>query len=147
MTPERATAPEVPENGGDVGRPLIAGWSAFLCWAAVGGTVALSIFAIASIGLWLLPLALVLAWLTSRYVASGPELLGLFAGAGVVPLVIGLASLGTSTAACPEQGAQRLQGAADNCGGLNPVSWLVIGALLTLLSIVAFGSLRRNDQR
>lgn len=129
-----------------VRRPGLGGWPGFGCWAIVGTALAFSFVAMASIGLFVLPAAFVVAWLTSRYVESGPELLGLIAGAAAVSLAVGLVNIDNFASSCPAEGSERLQESAASCGGLDPVPWLVTGALLALVSAGIFSWIRHRDR-
>jgi hypothetical protein len=102
----------------------------------------------ASIGLFVMPVAVAAAWLTSRHVDSGPELFGLVAGAGLVSFAVGLANIeNLGEEPCPASGSQGLQEGEATCGGLDPIPWLSVGAVLTLASASAFEWIRQRGRR
>lgn len=128
-------------------RRRVGGWPGLLCWGMVGGLFAFGFVAMASIGLFVVPVAVAAAWLTSRHVESGAELLGLITGAGLVSLAVGLANVENFEQSCPARGSEGLRESEDSCGGLDPIPWLLVGTLLTLASMSAFGWIRHGSSR
>jgi hypothetical protein len=96
-------------------------WRGFAAWVAAAALLVFSVLAMASIGLFLLPLALVCCWLAARSSRDALDLLGALSGAGLVCLAIG---------------------ALD---GFEAVLWLGVGLALTLGGPVAFVILRCRD--
>ena len=64
------------------------GWHGFAAWAAAGALLVFSLLAMASIGLFLLPFALVACWVAARASRDALDLLGALSGAGLVCLAI-----------------------------------------------------------
>jgi len=80
-----------------------------------------------SIGLLLLPFAALALFLTARRFPIGAETLGLVAGFGLVAMGIGLLNLGNHP--CPSRPFLFGPGqvGAMECGGGNPMAWLLGG--------------------
>jgi len=100
-----------------------SGWRWFAAWAAAGALVVFSVLALPSIGLFVLPFALVACWLVARRSRDSLSALGALSGGGLVCLVIVAA------------------------GGFDPMPWLAVGIALTLGGAVAFAVARRLDRR
>jgi len=128
-------------------RIRLSGWRGFAAWAFAGALVFFSILGSASIGLFVLPVALLTALLVARHTSWSPELLGTAAGAGIVCLLVGLLAQGD--AACPENGFLSLsRGEAEaGCGGVDASAWSVAGGLLLVLSIAAHAMIRLARRR
>ena len=129
---------------------MASGWGGFLVWAFVGALFSLSFLGAASIGLFVLPVALVALGLTSRFVRRGPELAGLLLGAAVLSLYVGLANLGSRP--CPSSGSGSgfvhvgtSERATSSCGGWNPRPWLLVGVTLAGSSVAAYSLARRRE--
>lgn len=99
---------------------MSSGWRWFAAWALAGALVVFAFLAAASIGLFVLPFAILALVLVARTHAGGREMLGLVAGAGIVSLLIAVLSTG--------------EGAAP---------WLLIGLGLVTAGIVAYMVARR----
>ena len=65
-----------------------SGWHWFWLWAAAGGLLLLATFSVATVGLFVAPLAFAAMWLAGRHSRSWPESLGLLTGFGVFCLAI-----------------------------------------------------------
>jgi hypothetical protein len=125
-------------------RRRLDGWQGFCCWAIVGALFAFAFVTMASIGLFVLPLAVVVGWLISRYVESGLELLGLAMGAGLISLAVGVASIENLGRSCPATGTERLEDERVRCGGVDPLPWLLVGTPIALMGVGAFGWFRHR---
>ena len=90
------------------------GWRWFAAWAAAGALVVFSLLASPSIGLFIVPFALVACWLVARRSRDSRSTLGILSGSGLVCL--GIAAL----------------------DGFDSLPWLVVGIALTLAGAVAF---------
>ncbi|MGH2994771.1 MAG: hypothetical protein ACRDON_09000 [Gaiellaceae bacterium] len=101
------------------------GWPWFWAWGLAGGLVLFALLTGFSIGLFLLPLAVVALVLVARRARGWPEGLGVLAGVAAVCLSVG-----------------GLQLAAD--GGLDPRPWLAVGAALGALAVGGYMFLRRR---
>ena len=99
---------------------MSSGWGWFAAWALAGALVVLAFLSAASIGLFVLPFALVALVLVARGSSGGPELLGMVAGAGIVSLLIAVLS-----------------------GADGAAPWLLVGLGLVTGAIVAYAVARR----
>jgi hypothetical protein len=119
-----------------------SGWSAFAAWSLAGTLFVLSVLGAASIGLFILPLALIALFLAVRFCSRWPEALGLLAGAGAVALLVAYRSRDYNP--CPDSGIITGNG---ECGGFSPTPWLVLGVVLLAASLVAYmGAVRWRRQ-
>jgi hypothetical protein len=66
------------------------GWRWFAAWLVVGGLLAFS--PLSSLGIFLLPVALVVCWLVGRSARASLELLGAVSGAGLFCLGVAFAA-------------------------------------------------------
>jgi hypothetical protein len=101
-------------------------WPWFGAWALAGALCSFAILGAASIGLFVLPLALVAFWLLLRRGASGLETLGAVAGAGAPCLLVAALAAGNETP--------------------DARPWLAAGLLLVAIGIGAYASLRRRPE-
>lgn len=114
-----------------------AGWRWFAAWAAVGGLLAFVVLAAPSVGLFALPVAGLALTLLLRSGRRWPELLGAVSGIGV--LFLAIAALNRDYAPCPDGGLVVTPGQTSlECGGLDPLPWLVAGGLLSLAGAAAY---------
>jgi hypothetical protein len=100
------------------GGPHTRRCAGFWGWAIVGGLAVFSLLSAASIGVLVAPAALIALAAMARSRPTWPEPLGVVAGAGFVTVAIGLLHL--------------------RAGGLDPVPWLIAGALLVAIACAAF---------
>jgi hypothetical protein len=116
------------------GRTDGRGWRWFGAWVVTGAGLTLSFLTGFSIGLLLLPFALVLV---TRLSPRLPEAAGFVSGIGVTLLVI--AFVNRNYRPCGS-GIVRLQPGETSfsCGGLNPQPWLVSGLALFASGCVAY---------
>jgi hypothetical protein len=112
-------------------------WKAFVAWSLAGGLLVFSVLTGFSIGLFVLPFALAAVLVTAKRASAWPEALGVVAGAGVVSLVI--AFLNRDYEPCPESGVETLSPGETSieCGGFDPMPWLIGGITLVSVSLVA----------
>jgi hypothetical protein len=97
------------------------GWRGFAAWAVAAALLVFSVLALPSIGLFVLPFALVASWLAARGSRDSLDLLGALSGAGLVCLAIA---------------------ALDR---FESVLWLGSGTVLTFAGAVAFAILRCRE--
>ena len=126
--------------------PQFAGWKGFLAWALAGGLLVFTFLSGFSIGLFVLPLAGVVLWLVARRATGWPETLGLGAGLGAVCLLV--AFLSRDYNPCPEGPVTLAPGETSfECGGLDPIPWLVAGLTFVLVSVLTYAFARRSRMR
>jgi hypothetical protein len=119
------------------------GWWRFTAWVFAG---ALTFFAFVtgfSIGLFVLPFAVIAIWLVARGGRIWPEILGLVGGIGVIGIVI--AALNHEGGGCKtteEDGFTTV-----TCGGIDPTPWLVSGLLLLAAAALLYGFARRRIEK
>ncbi|MGH9227041.1 MAG: hypothetical protein ACRD2W_25425 [Acidimicrobiales bacterium] len=122
-------------------RSELAGWAGFAAWAGAGALCGFAGVSLASVGLLILPLAVVALIAAGRRARPWPEVAGFLPGLGTgAGLFVGLVNLGSSP--CPSSGSASVgPGAATSsysCGGLDPVPWLVGGAILVVLGFAVY---------
>lgn len=110
----------------------------FGAWLAVGAALTLSFLAGFSIGLFVLPFALVLLAIVATRAPRLPEALGFVSGIGVALLLV--AFLNRDYEACPANGVLRLAPGQQSvsCGGLDPYPWLYLGLTVTAAGVVMY---------
>jgi hypothetical protein len=110
-------------------------WQGFVYWAAAGFLGAGALLSLMSIGLLLLPFAALALFLTARRFPIGAETFGLVGGFGLVAIGIGLLNLGNHP--CPSRPFLFAPGqvGAMECGGPNPIPWLLGGLVGLLLAL------------
>jgi hypothetical protein len=119
------------------------GWWRFTAWVFAG---ALTFFAFVtgfSIGLFVLPFAVIAVWLVARGGRIWPEILGLVGGIGVIGIVI--AALNHDGSGCKtteEDGFTTV-----TCGGIDPTPWLVGGLLLLAVASLLYAFARRRIEK
>jgi len=113
----------------------------FAAWVVAGGLLTFSLLSM--LGLFLLPVALVVCWLAGRSTRSALELLGAVAGAGLVCL--GIAFGARDYNPCPPGGSLRVPPGETSvsCGGFDPLPWLVAGLALVIAGALAYGIAHR----
>lgn len=106
-----------------------------LPWVVAWSLLCLAVLSLPSFGLFIAPVALVAlgaaAWRADEN-AAGP---GFAIGVALPLLAIGLMNLGYTP--CPEDGVLTIEPGEDSaeCGGWNPVPWLVAGGVLAGLGV------------
>jgi hypothetical protein len=103
----------------------------------------LTLSLLSSLGLFLLPVALVACWLAERSTRSALELLGALPGAGLVCL--GIAFGARDYSPCPPEGSLTIPPGETSvsCGGFDPLPWLVAGLALVVAGALAYGIAHR----
>jgi hypothetical protein len=116
------------------------GWWRFAAWVFAGGLTAFAWLTGFSIGLFLLPFAVLTIWLVARKGRIWPEILGMVSGLGVIGLVIAAINReGDSCRTTEENG-----GITITCGGIDPRPWLVGGLVLIAAGVLLFAFARRR---
>jgi hypothetical protein len=90
------------------------------------------------VGLFTLPLALLLTWSLIRYSPQRRDAIGLLAGAGGFGLILGIVNLGHRS--CGEAGAVMVLSSegSSSCGGWAPDPFFVIGSVLMAAAVVLY---------
>lgn len=121
------------------------GWAAFAAWALVGALLSFSVLGAASIGLFVLPAALLALAVVGWTVRVWPEIAGMLVGVAALSLFVGLVNLGSTP--CPASGsgfvsADGRTGTTSSCGGLDPSPWLLVGVALAGAGLAVFALAR-----
>lgn len=124
----------------------VEGWAGFAAWALPGVLLTLSVLGAASIGLFVLPVALLSLAVVAWAVRGWPEIAGLLEGAAALGLFVGLANLGSTP--CPSSGSGSVQvgpgtgRTSFSCGGLDPTPWLLVGLALAGIGVAVYALAR-----
>jgi hypothetical protein len=120
------------------GRPEGRGPVWFGAWTGAGAAVTFCFLTGFSIGLLLLPLALVLLAFVARRSPQLPEAAGFVTGIGVTLLVV--AFINRDYEPCPANGVLRLEAGRESvsCGGFDPHPWLYWGLAISVLGAIAY---------
>jgi hypothetical protein len=109
---------------------MSSGWRWFAAWAFVGALVVFALVTGFSIGLFVLPFAVIALVLVAARAAGGAEMLGLISGAGLIGLVV--AALNVGSTPCTSDPTR------VHCGGLDPTPWFIGGLALVLAGVVGY---------
>jgi hypothetical protein len=110
----------------------------FGAWLAVGAALTFSFLAGFSIGLFVLPFALLLLAIVATRSPRLPEALGVVSGIGVTLLLVAFVNRGNEP--CPANGVLHLGPGQQSvsCGGLDPHPWLYLGIAVTAAGAVSY---------
>lgn len=120
------------------------GWLWFVAWAISGALLTVGVIGSFGVLVLVLPFGALSALVLILTARSWPELLGV--GSGIGSLALGIAFLNRNYRPCPfaPPTITRFPGyQAPDCGGMDPLPWLVAGTILTLGSIAAYAWARR----
>lgn len=130
------------DQGGSQG----AGCRWFWAWSLVGAALSFSFLTGLSIGLFVLPVALLLLWIVLSRSPRWPESVGFIEGIGIILLAV--AFVNRADRPCSPNGSLQIgstsAGQSVSCGGLDPHPWLYVGVLLVALAAAAYAVARRN---
>jgi len=123
------------------------GWPGFALWAVAGGLLFLSLLTGLSIGLFILPLAVVAIVVAALRARGWREAVGGVAGIGAVCLVIAFQSRDYNP--CPESGVLTVPpgDTSIECGGVDATPWLIVGIALVSVSVLAYVFIRARASR
>jgi hypothetical protein len=121
------------------------GWGWFAAWAGVGALLTFSLLGALSIGVFVAPLTLLAAGLVLRAAPPRFTAFGLVSGAGLVCL--GVSGLNRDYRSCPESGVLtvRVGESSIQCGGFDPLPFLVAGVVLTLAGLALVAVVRHRS--
>jgi len=110
----------------------------FGAWLAVGTALTLSFLTGFSIGLFVLPFALVVLAIVATRSPRLPEATGFVSGIGLALLLV--AFLNRDYQPCPASGVLRVAPGQQSfsCGGLDPHPWLYLGLAVTAAGAVTY---------
>lgn len=119
----------------------------FAVWLAAGFLATGALLTLLSIGLLLVPLAVVAVFLAVHRYSVGIPTLGAVAGIGFALVGIGIANLGSRacTSGSFELGPGQL--GSISCGGPSPIPFLVVGAGSVLFAIAVAVVLERQSRK
>jgi hypothetical protein len=123
------------------------GWRAFAEWALGVALLSFAVLGAASIGVFILPFALLSLLIVARRNREWPEAMGGLTGIGGVCLFVAVGKWDYTP--CPTgivlySALERYHG-RFSCGGSGPMPWLAIGLLLTVTGIVMYWIARRRS--
>jgi len=123
-----------------------AGWGWFAAWVCAGVLLVFSLVSALSIGLFVVPFALLSLWAIHRRSPPWPTAFGLVSGAGLVCLLVW--ALNRDYRPCPETGELTLPpgAASEECGGFDALPFLAAGIVLTLAGPALFAAARRRSR-
>jgi 4-hydroxybenzoate polyprenyltransferase len=120
-----------------------SGWTWFVLWSLPGIVVG---FQVSTVGLFLLPIGLLVSLILFSLTGPGPELLGILEGVAIVCLVVVVLNADYWT--CPPSGEvitrTRDTVTVESCGDLNPWPWLIAGLVFGVGAAIAYA---RSDRR
>ena len=120
----------------------------FGAWLLVGAAYAVGFVGIASIGIFVLPIAIIGTVLLARLPASLRGVPGLIAGLGLPPLYVAYLNRGYGGPACSTNGTAAQHTLGYQCTqALNPWPWLAAGLVLVVAGVVVFVVRSRRSVR
>ncbi len=109
-------------------------WGSFAAWLAVGVAYAFAAIGLASVGLFVFPVAVLATVLLARRKAPRAALAGLVAGFGFPPLYVAFLNRSGPGQLCYSSGAMQ-----TTCAQLlNPWPWAAIGLLFIIVGVALF---------
>jgi hypothetical protein len=111
----------------------------FLLWMVAGLLLSLGLVGIASIGIFVLPVAVVLTLLLIRYDRGARRAAGTLVGAALPIFYVAFLNRGGPGIACVTAAATGDQSCVDR---LNPLPWALVGLALVALGVALYVRLR-----
>ena len=117
-------------------RRQLDAWRGFAAWALSGFLTSFAVITGFSIGVLILPFAIVSVAFSAMRAGTSAGLLGFPLGVGITALAIGVLHWGDTP--CREQGSVgiSLGETSGSCGGFDPVPWLVAGLIFVAIGVV-----------
>jgi hypothetical protein len=122
---------------------LLRDWLWFVAWLFVGGGFMLGILGALTIGVYVMPAAVIAAVVLARIHRPRGELLGLISGLGCPLLYVGYLNRRGPGDVC----TTARDGSQSCTEEWSPWPWVAAGALLVLLGVVAFIRYRATSPR
>ena len=124
------------------------GWRAFAEWALALALLSFAVIALASIGMFIFPFALLAIALAARRNRAWPEgATGALTGVGAICLYVALVQRAYSP--CSEMPVRiRVypgESGSFSCGGLEPLPFLAVGLVFVVAGVVGYLVLRRRS--
>ena len=120
--------------------PRVSSWLGFVGWLLIGGVYTLSLLTAFTIGVFVLPVAIIATLLLARRHRPADELFGLVAGLGLPVLFVAYLNRDGPGNIC----TTARDGAQSCTEKWSPWPWLAAGLLLVVTGIVAFVADRRR---
>ena len=119
------------------------GWPGFLAWSLGGALASFSFAAAASVGLFIMPLAVALIYLLTRYATNSRDRWGFVAGMGGVLVFLGV--LNIDYRPCSDSPVVVLQSeGSSSCGGFDGRVFFVIGLAVIATALIFYYRSRRH---
>lgn len=121
-------------------------WPWFLAWAVVGALYAVAFVGALTIGVFVLPIPVVLTIVLAKYRPTPNGTLGLISGIGAPLLYVAYLNRSYGGPACATSGtvtSQQLDVVHECIQSLDPWPWLIAGVLLVIGGCVAFARRQR----
>jgi hypothetical protein len=118
-------------------------WLPFLLWGLVGAGLSLGVLAAMTIGIFVLPVAVLAGALLLRRRGMTSQVAGALSGAGAIPLYIGWLNRDGPGFICTP-----LSDAGESCvDQMSPWPWLVAGLALVVAGVALFSRLQSTSAR
>jgi hypothetical protein len=116
-------------------------WLPFLLWGLVGAGLSLGVLGAMTIGIFVLPVAILAGALLLWRRGMTSPVAGALSGAGAIPLYIGWLNRDGPGFICSPTGDS-----GESCvAQMSPWPWLVVGLALVVAGVVVFSRLRRRS--
>lgn len=135
-----------PASAGRDLRRKRGGWLWFVAWAISGALLTVGVVGSFGVLVLVLPIGALSALVLILTARSWPELLGV--GSGIGSLALGIAFLNRNSSPCPVEPTTvtRIPGyQPPDCGGVDPVPWLMAGMILILATVAAYAWARHTS--
>lgn len=113
--------------------------ASFASWAVAGSLIAWALLSMASIGIYILPGALIVLVLVASTYSVNAGSFGFVAGIGAAFLVVASRSMGEAAGSCD---GPVVLGPAQNtsvsCGGISATPWLIAAAVALAVALAGF---------
>lgn len=118
------------------------GWPGFLAWSLGGALASFSLAAAASVGLFVMPLAVALIYLLTRYATDSRDGWGFVAGVGGLLVVLGV--LNFDYRPCLESPVVLRDEGSSSCGGFDGKIFFAVGLTIMATALTFYYRSRRS---